>query len=152
RPPAGADVRGGATGGRPRLAHTDRHRPRPPRPGYGGPGQPRPDARARRRRRRAAGCAGRAGRQRRSSRPRVQPRARRAPDHRPRRAGGDRRPRPRRDGAATPMTVGVVAMAYGTPRAPYDIEAYYTDIRRGRPPTPEQLADLIARYEAIGGT
>jgi ferrochelatase len=50
------------------------------------------------------------------------------------------------------MTVGVVVMAYGTPRAPDDVEAYYTDIRRGRPPTPEQLADLIARYEAIGGT
>ena len=43
-------------------------------------------------------------------------------------------------------------MAYGTPRAPEEIEAYYTDIRRGRPPTPEQLADLTRRYEAIGGT
>ena len=32
-----------------------------------------------------------------------------------------------------------------------DIEAYYTDIRRGRPPSPEQLADLVRRYEAIGG-
>jgi ferrochelatase len=28
---------------------------------------------------------------------------------------------------------------------------YYTDIRRGRPPSPEQLADLVRRYEAIGG-
>ena len=28
---------------------------------------------------------------------------------------------------------------------------YYTDIRRGRPPTEEQLNDLTARYEAIGG-
>jgi ferrochelatase len=28
---------------------------------------------------------------------------------------------------------------------------YYTDIRRGRPPTEEQLSDLTARYEAIGG-
>jgi protoporphyrin/coproporphyrin ferrochelatase len=50
------------------------------------------------------------------------------------------------------MTAGVVLMAYGTPRTPQDIEAYYTDIRRGRPPTPEQLADLTRRYEAIGGT
>jgi ferrochelatase len=49
------------------------------------------------------------------------------------------------------MTVGVVLMAYGTPRAPEEIEPYYTDIRRGRPPTPEQLADLTRRYEAIGG-
>jgi ferrochelatase len=42
-------------------------------------------------------------------------------------------------------------MAYGTPAAPDDVEAYYTDIRRGRPPTEEQLADLRRRYDAIGG-
>jgi ferrochelatase len=42
-------------------------------------------------------------------------------------------------------------MAYGTPRTPAEIEPYYTDIRRGRAPTPEQLADLVARYDAIGG-
>ena len=42
-------------------------------------------------------------------------------------------------------------MAYGTPRRPEDVEAYYTDIRRGRPPTPELLAELQARYDAIGG-
>jgi ferrochelatase len=42
-------------------------------------------------------------------------------------------------------------MAYGTPRTPDEIEPYYTDIRRGRPPTPELLAELIERYEAIGG-
>jgi ferrochelatase len=50
------------------------------------------------------------------------------------------------------MTIGVLVMAYGTPRDREDIEAYYTDIRRGRPPTAEQLADLVARYDAIGGT
>jgi protoporphyrin/coproporphyrin ferrochelatase len=50
------------------------------------------------------------------------------------------------------MTIGVVLMAYGTPRSPDDVEAYYTDIRRGRPPSAEQLADLVRRYEAIGGT
>jgi ferrochelatase len=43
-------------------------------------------------------------------------------------------------------------MAYGTPEDRDGIEAYYTDIRRGRPPTAEQLADLTARYDAIGGT
>lgn len=43
-------------------------------------------------------------------------------------------------------------MAYGTPRHRDEIEAYYTDIRRGRPPSPEQLADLTARYDALGGT
>lgn len=47
--------------------------------------------------------------------------------------------------------VGVLLMAYGTPRHPGDVEAYYTDIRRGRPPTSEQLADLVRRYDAIGG-
>lgn len=47
--------------------------------------------------------------------------------------------------------VGVVLMAYGTPSSPDQIEPYYTDIRRGRPPTPEALADLTARYAAIGG-
>jgi ferrochelatase len=48
--------------------------------------------------------------------------------------------------------VGVLVMAYGTPQDRAGIEAYYTDIRRGRPPSPEQLADLTARYDAIGGT
>ena len=47
--------------------------------------------------------------------------------------------------------VAVVLMAYGTPRSPAEILPYYVDIRRGRPPTDEQLADLTRRYEAIGG-
>ena len=42
-------------------------------------------------------------------------------------------------------------MAYGTPRSTQEILPYYTDIRRGRVPTDEQLADLVARYDAIGG-
>jgi ferrochelatase len=45
----------------------------------------------------------------------------------------------------------VVVMAYGTPRTKEEILPYYTDIRRGRPPTEEALQDLIDRYEAIGG-
>lgn len=49
-------------------------------------------------------------------------------------------------------TRGVIVMAYGTPSGPDEVEAYYTDIRRGRPPSPEQLADLQRRYDAIGGT
>ena len=44
------------------------------------------------------------------------------------------------------MTTGVLVMAYGSPRHPDDVEAYYTHIRRGRPPSPEQLADLVGRY------
>ena len=45
----------------------------------------------------------------------------------------------------------VLLMAYGTPRSTQEILPYYTDIRRGRAPTDEQLADLVARYDAIGG-
>lgn len=48
--------------------------------------------------------------------------------------------------------VGVLVMAYGTPESRAGIEAYYTDIRRGRPPSAAELADLVARYDAIGGT
>jgi len=48
-------------------------------------------------------------------------------------------------------TKGLVVMAYGTPSSPDEVEAYYTHIRRGRPPTPEQLDDLQRRYAAIGG-
>jgi ferrochelatase len=47
--------------------------------------------------------------------------------------------------------VGVVVMAYGAPRSSDDLETYYTHIRRGSAPTPEQLAHLAARYKAIGG-
>jgi len=47
--------------------------------------------------------------------------------------------------------VGVLVMAYGTPTTPEDVETYYTRIRHGRPPTPEQLTDLTRRYNAIGG-
>ena len=48
--------------------------------------------------------------------------------------------------------LGLLVMAYGTPRTPAEIEPYYTHIRRGRAPEPQQLADLIERYEAIGGS
>jgi ferrochelatase len=46
--------------------------------------------------------------------------------------------------------VGVLVMAYGTASGPEDIERYYTDIRGGRPPSPEHLAELRERYETIG--
>ncbi len=49
------------------------------------------------------------------------------------------------------MTLGILAMAYGTPSSVEDIQAYYTDIRGGRPPDPEALEELTARYRAIGG-
>ncbi|OUN00330.1 MAG: ferrochelatase [Paenibacillaceae bacterium ZCTH02-B3] len=47
--------------------------------------------------------------------------------------------------------VGVLVMSYGTPAGFDQVEAYYTHIRHGRPPSPEQLADLIERYRMIGG-
>jgi ferrochelatase len=50
-----------------------------------------------------------------------------------------------------PLT-GIVCMAYGSPATEADIEAYYTHIRGGSPPAPEALADLVARYGAIGGS
>jgi ferrochelatase len=50
------------------------------------------------------------------------------------------------------MSVGVLVMAHGTPASPDGIEAFYTRIRRGSPPSPEQLDDLTRRYLAIGGT
>jgi len=52
-------------------------------------------------------------------------------------------------GVAEPT--GVLVMAYGTPRSLDEVEPYYTDIRRGRPPPPELLDDLVGRYRAIGG-
>src|SRR5215475_3258995 len=42
-------------------------------------------------------------------------------------------------------------MAYGSPRTEADVEAYFTDIRGGRPPSPEALEELRSRYRAIGG-
>jgi len=51
----------------------------------------------------------------------------------------------------TEERTAVMLMGYGTPRTKADILPYYTDIRRGNPPTEEQLADLTARYDAIGG-
>jgi ferrochelatase len=47
--------------------------------------------------------------------------------------------------------IAVLLMAYGTPNALDEVEAYYTDIRGGRKPSPELLHELKARYERIGG-
>ena len=49
------------------------------------------------------------------------------------------------------MTRGVLVMAHGTPASSAEIGAFYTRIRRGRPPDREQLAELESRYRAIGG-
>ncbi|WP_172252463.1 ferrochelatase [Saccharibacillus deserti] len=47
--------------------------------------------------------------------------------------------------------IGVLVLSYGTPKSLDDVEAYYTHIRRGSPPAPEQLKELKDRYEAIVG-
>lgn len=51
----------------------------------------------------------------------------------------------------TGQTIGLLVMAYGTPRSPEEIEPYYTHIRHGRKPPEELLQDLKDRYKAIGG-
>jgi ferrochelatase len=54
-------------------------------------------------------------------------------------------------GSRVTEKLGVLVMAYGTPQGLDEVEAYYTDIRRGRPPPPELLEELTDRYRAIGG-
>jgi ferrochelatase len=48
--------------------------------------------------------------------------------------------------------VGVLLMAYGTPKTLDDVEAYYTHIRGGRRPAPELIEGLRERYRLVGGT
>jgi protoporphyrin/coproporphyrin ferrochelatase len=45
----------------------------------------------------------------------------------------------------------VLLMAYGSPRTTDEIEPYFTDIRGGRPPSPQVLKVLADRYARIGG-
>lgn len=47
--------------------------------------------------------------------------------------------------------IGVLVMSYGTPESLEGVESYYTHIRRGNPPSAEQLKELKGRYEAIAG-
>ncbi|MDI3269244.1 MAG: ferrochelatase, partial [Bacillota bacterium] len=47
--------------------------------------------------------------------------------------------------------LGVLLMAYGTPDELSDVEAYFTDIRGGRPPSARAVAELQERYRRIGG-
>ncbi|MGD0637160.1 MAG: ferrochelatase [Nitrososphaerales archaeon] len=50
------------------------------------------------------------------------------------------------------MMKGVILMAYGTPRSLDEVQAYYTNIRGGRTPPESDVANLVERYRAIGGT
>ncbi len=47
---------------------------------------------------------------------------------------------------------GILLMAYGTPNGLEGVEEYYTNILRGKKPSPEQLKRLKDRYSAIGGS
>lgn len=49
------------------------------------------------------------------------------------------------------MKKGVLLLAYGSPESLDDLEAYYTDIRGGRKPSPPALEELANRYKKIGG-
>jgi ferrochelatase len=46
----------------------------------------------------------------------------------------------------------VLLMAYGSVDSLDEVPAYYTHIRRGSPPPPELLEELLDRYRAIGGS
>lgn len=49
------------------------------------------------------------------------------------------------------MKKALLVMHYGTPASMDEVLPYYTHIRRGNPPSEEQLEDLKSRYLAIGG-
>ncbi|MGM9968617.1 MULTISPECIES: ferrochelatase [unclassified Rummeliibacillus] len=47
--------------------------------------------------------------------------------------------------------IGLLVMAYGTPKNDDDLIPYYTHIRHGHRPSDEHIEDLRSRYKAIGG-
>jgi protoporphyrin/coproporphyrin ferrochelatase len=49
------------------------------------------------------------------------------------------------------VSAAVVLMAYGSPERPEDIRPYLEDIRHGRAVSNEAVAELMERYERIGG-
>ena len=49
------------------------------------------------------------------------------------------------------MTDAIILLAYGGPDSLNDIPAYLSDIRGGRPITPQLLAEITHRYQLIGG-
>jgi ferrochelatase len=50
-----------------------------------------------------------------------------------------------------PEIVGILFMAYGSPDSLDQMEPYLIDVREGRPPTPELVAEIRRRYASIGG-
>jgi len=47
--------------------------------------------------------------------------------------------------------IGLLFMAYGSPESLDQIEDYLLDVREGRPPSPELIAEIRHRYASIGG-
>jgi protoporphyrin/coproporphyrin ferrochelatase len=50
----------------------------------------------------------------------------------------------------TPRHTAVLLMAYGSPNRLDEVEAYFTDIRGGRRPSTEAIAELTERYRRVG--
>jgi len=46
--------------------------------------------------------------------------------------------------------IAILLMAYGSPNHLDEVEAYYTDIRGGRKPSPEAVEELADRYRRVG--
>ncbi len=53
--------------------------------------------------------------------------------------------------SAGDKVVGVLLMAYGGPNSLDEVAAYLLDVRNGRPPSPELVAEVRERYRLIGG-
>jgi ferrochelatase len=49
-----------------------------------------------------------------------------------------------------PNHTAILLMAYGSPNRLEEVEAYFTDIRGGRPPSREAVAELTSRYRRVG--
>jgi protoporphyrin/coproporphyrin ferrochelatase len=49
-----------------------------------------------------------------------------------------------------PSHTAVLLMAYGSPNRLEEVEAYFTDIRGGRPPSREAIEELTGRYRRVG--
>ena len=49
-----------------------------------------------------------------------------------------------------PRHTAILLMAYGSPNRLDDVEPYFTDIRGGRPPSPEAVEELRSRYRRVG--
>jgi len=49
-----------------------------------------------------------------------------------------------------PNHTAVLLLAYGSPNRLDEVEAYFTDIRGGRTPSPEAVEELTARYRQVG--